>query len=460
MIRALLAALAALFLVPAASAQTVPASPAAEEVRTPAGVRLVHYHLPAETEQAFSWWWRDRHAVHSLDKAGLIALAPGLLATGGTKRLDAGALEEEFKDFGVSFGLSRNRTATLGELAGPAENIAEGARLLGEILSTPRFPAINLKRRQRGIIRSRAAGRNNGEAIAREALTLAIAGASPLAKAVNFQPPSTVTDVSIDDVENWWRAVLARSNLTVVSAGPLPRAETERLVDIAFGALPAEGETKPQIPFEPRRSGKTVVIRMDVPQSILLMGAPVVWSGSAAEGVSRSIAMQALGGSSSSRLFVAIRERLGAAYGASSSIGPFYREHSIFAMQAAVAHEKLQPARAAMRAEYDAFRATGVRQALVEANKRRLLASQADTLRKARAAANAIRGGLLNGLGVDYLARVPDWINGQTADAINMKIRERLPEELLTVIVTPAADGIEANCVIAEIEALETCFAN
>ncbi|MGL5138927.1 MAG: M16 family metallopeptidase, partial [Beijerinckiaceae bacterium] len=334
-------------LAPLRAQTAAPATPVAEEVRTPAGIRLIHYPLPSETEQTFSWWWRDRHAIHDLDKAGLLTLAPGLLAYGGTARLDAGALEEEFKDIGVSLGLSRSRTATLGELSGPVENFADGARLLGEILSEPRLPVITLKRRQRAIIKGRAASRNNGEAVAREALTLSIIGASPLAKAINYEPSSTVTDVTTADIDAWRKAVLARANLTLVSAGPLPRAEAERLADIAFAALPAESKIKPYIPFEPRRTGKTVVITKDVAQSFLLMGAPVVWSASAAQGVSRSIAMQALGGSSSSRLFVAIRERLGAAYGASSSIGPLYRDHSIFSMQAAVAHDKLLAARAA-----------------------------------------------------------------------------------------------------------------
>lgn len=425
---------------------------------TAGGVRLVHRYLPGETEHSFAFHWRDQHLLQNLDKAGLQFLAPQVAVYGGSRRLNAGALEEEIKDLGVSIRVNRSRTLTLGELSGLATAMDDAAKLVREVLVEPRMPAITLRRRQRDLLASIRASAADGEAMARETMILAVVGDVPLARSVTLRPTSTVSDVTLDDIQNWHRSVLARDNLTVVSAGPLPRHEAERLTDVMFAGLPAHAARLPDLSFEPRRANRTIVVTRQVPQSVLIMGAAVNWSGTGATGVSREIARTALGGSNG-RLFIAIREQLGAAYGASASFSPLLMQHNMFSMQASVAHDKLGVARAAMRKEYDTFLEQGVNATIVGANQRRLRAAHADQMRRGSSSASVIRGGLINGQTIEFINRVPDWIDGQKAETINAMIREHLPTELITVIVTPSADGLNADCVIADTAEIERCFA-
>jgi zinc protease len=428
--------------------------------RTPGGIRLVHILLKGEKDQSFSMTWRDRLIQHAPEKAGLLQLAPALVAAGGAGPLDAGALEEELKDIGGYFSLSRGRAAAFGDVVAPIEQFEATLKLLRSALTEPRMPAITLERRKRFLLNGRKANREKAESLAREAMTLALTGDHPVAATVSLTPLTTVTSVTTADVDGWRKAILARSNLTVTAAGPLTREAAADLVDSTFGGLPEKDDDRDGIPFINRPPlAKTIVIESPVAQSAILAGGPVTWSNGGAEGISRSLAISVLGGGSRSRLFIAIREKLGAAYGASASISAILGREGIFGMEAAVANDKVAAALAAMRSEYAAFREKGVTADEIDPIKRRMVSSFPETMRRAGSASSTIRGAIQNGLPFDAPDRQTGWINGQTVDGINALIRERLPEKLTVIVVAPTAAGLGADCVIKSLDELKTCLA-
>jgi len=427
--------------------------------RTPGGIRLVHIQLPEEKEQVFSMAWRDRLALRQTDKAGLLSLAPGLLTAGGAGPLDGGALEEELRDIGAGLSLSRTRMATLGQVSAPAAGFEAAALLLRSVLIEPRSPRITLERQKRFRLNDSRGARERAASIAQQALALSIVGDHPIAATISLRPETTITSVEAADVEAWRKAILARRNLVVVSAGPLSREAAAALADRVFGDLPADSQDGEPTPFtlpQPRR--KTIVVERPVEQSVILAGGPVRWASSGPDGAARAMAMSALGGGFRSRLFVAIRERLGAAYGASAGVAPLAGPQGVFAMEAAVANDRVGAALAAMRSEYAAFRERGVTADEIEPMKRRMLNSWADTMRRSGSAASAIRAALLNGLPPDSPDRQAGWVRRQTAETVNALIRERLPEALTTIVVTPKAEGLDADCVIASLDELARCL--
>ncbi|MFM9976368.1 MAG: M16 family metallopeptidase [Beijerinckiaceae bacterium] len=451
-----------------AKAQTAPAfapstsAPPASTVyaisagKTPGGISLVHLQIPEEKDQAFSFYWTDREIQHMPEKAGLLVLAPGLISIGGAGALDSGALEEELKDLGGFFSLSRGRSTALGDLFAPREQIEAVARLLQSALSEPRLPEITLTRRKRFLLNGLKASREKAENLAREALNLIVVGDHPIARTIHYLPQSTITDVSVADIEAWRKSVLRRG-LTIVAAGPLRREEAAALVDSTFGSLPEGTSTRAAIPLTLQSLAKTIVIERNVEQSVILSGAGVQWRSGGAEGISRNLAMNALGGSNRSQLFIAIREKLGAAYGASSSISSLLGRNSLFAMEASVANDKVGAALAAMRNEYQLFREKGVTAESIDPVKRRMISGFPDSMRKAGSAASIIRTGMINDLGPDAANQYQDWVREQTPERINSLIRERLPEALTTIIVTPSAQGLGADCVIRSIDELPRC---
>lgn len=428
------------------------------ESRTAAGLRLVHLQIPDEKDQVFALAWRDRLIQRMPDKAGLLTLAPSLVANGGAGPLDAGAFEEELRDIGGSVSLNRTRTATLGQIAAPAEQFEAAAMLMRSALMKPRLPRITLERQKRFRLSESRAARERPQAMAQQALALGLIGDHPLASTVTYRPETTISDVAVTDVDAWRKAVLAKRNLTIVSAGPLSRDAAAALADRVFGDLPAESAEGETVAFDftaPR--ARTIVIERPVEQSVILAGGGIRWPTAGPEGVSRGIATAVLGGGSRSRLFAAIRERLGAAYGASASVTAVLGPQGIFAMDAAVSNDKVGVALAAMRNEYELFRERGVTAEELEPIKRRLLNALPEAMRRAGSAASTIRGALLNGSPFDAPDRQALWVRAQTPERVNALIRERLPERLTTIVVTPSAAGLGADCVIASLDELHRC---
>jgi zinc protease len=432
--------------------------------KTAAGIRMVHVRMDDAKEQNLAFFWRDRHVLHNPDKVGMLVLATSLLMTGGSQALDGGALGEDLKDLGAGISMRRTMAFTLGELSAPNEAINETADLLKQVIATPRLPEKSLERAKRSAVGSVKAARERPAAIAERAMSALFVGDHVLGSVASFEPPTVITSVTTSDIDAWRKAVLARDNLVVVSAGRLTREESAALVDRIFGALPETAVIVPAIPFEPRHVARTIVIERPVEQSIILAGTTTRWN-SANDGQSRSIAMNILGGGTSSRLFVAIREKLGAAYGAQAGISAMLGGHFQFSMQASVANEKVGPALAAMHGEHARFIRDGVTEAEVAPIKTRMLTSQAETMRRPGSAASAIRTALTLGMPFDSPDSFGDRLSKISAADISTLIKDRLKAQLTTIVVTPSAaalagEGITVDCVIKSLDELKTCKLN
>ncbi len=427
--------------------------------RTPGGLRLVHILLPGEKDQVFSLAWRDRLTQRAPEKAGLLLLAPGLLQSGGAGALDGGALEEELRDIGAGLSLSRTRTATIGQVSAQAKDFEAAAMLMRSVLTEPRLPRITLERQKRFRLNEARGGRERAATIAQQALALSIIGDHPFAATIGFRPDSTISSVELSDVDAWRKAILARRNLTIVSAGPLPRDAAASLADRAFGDLPADSQEGEPVPFTlPQPKARTIVIERPVEQSVIVAGGPVRWASGGADGAARAMAMSVLGSGFRSRLYSAIREKLGAAYGASAGVSAIAGQNGVFAMESSVANDKVGAALAAMRQEYATFREGGVKPDEIEPIKQRMVNSFAETMRRPGSAAAAIRGAFLNGLPPDSPDRQVGWIRRQNAESVSALVRERLPDALTVILVTPKAEGLGADCVIGSLDELSRCL--
>jgi zinc protease len=455
----------ALLAIDRASAQSSPAvvqtHSGISDGKTAAGIRMVHMRLDDAKEQNLAFFWRDRHVLHNPDKVGMLVLATSLLMTGGSQALDGGALGEDLKDLGAGISMRRTMAYTLGELSAPNEAINETADLLKQVIATPRLPEKSLERAKRSSVK---AARERPAAIAERVLSDLLVGDHVLGTAWRFEPSTVITSVTTSDIDAWRKAVMARDNLVVVSAGRLTREDSAQLVDRIFGALPESAVIVPATPFQPRQVARTIVIERPVEQSIIMAGNTTRWN-SAVEGQSRSIAMSILGGSSSSRLFVAIRDKLGAAYGAQAGISAMLAGHFQFSMQASVANEKVGPALAAMHGEYARFIRDGVTEAEVAPIKTRMVTSQAETMRRPGSAASAIRTALTLGMPFDAPDSFGDRLSKISAVDINAVIKDKLNASLTTIVVTPSVaalegSGLTVDCVIKSLDELKSCKLN
>src|SRR5262249_52979970 len=126
-----------------------------------------------------------------------------------------------------------------------------------------------------------------------------------------------------------------------------------------------------------------------VVQTVIAAGGPT--SGAMTPDFARlQLAVAALGGGPSARLWRAVREKLGAAYGISASLQAIDLNTPTLFVRTAVANDQAKDALAAIRAEYAGFLANGIADAELEALNSGFVQSHRERLRRAPTLAAAL----------------------------------------------------------------------
>ncbi len=427
------------------------------DARSPGGIRLIHLRIANDTFQTFDFAWTDGVAIASGTKQGLLTLAPNLLIRGGAGELDGGAFEEALKDLKGGISFNSGRTHTLGRASAPPSSLPEVLALLKTTMDTPRLPEKNLARLKRQILEGVAASREKADSIANDAMMTLLVGDHPVLPALVDSPLSSIQSVTREDVQQWRQSVFAREGIIVVAAGPYDRNAAELAADTAFAGLPASTAPVAVPPLVLRNPARLVVIERPLAQSYILAGGPTGWI-DRNDNPARNLAMTILGSGFESRLFKAVREELGAAYGSGAYVSFLFPRTAYFAMNAAVDNSKVGPALAAMRREYEKFRLEGVTEKELAGQRTRALTGFRTAMSRSGSAASI----LINSVVAELRATVPNDFERKVAavvpERLNATLREQLPEKLTIVVVTPSAEGLQADCVIKDIAEISRCL--
>lgn len=423
--------------------------------RTPAGLAFRHVHMPEEHSQALYFAWKDATASSMAGKEALPTLATALIME-GPRGMSRSAMIEDLRDLRatVSFGATVN--VTQGHLVAPSEKFADAARLFARTLADPALPADRLA----DLAKSHAVGsrqaEGNPETQAQRLLARLMIGESSY-RSYTTTAPAMFERVTLDDIDRWRKDVLVREGLILVAAGPLGATDIARAVDRIFADLSQAGKLLP--PAKPilHAPGKLVVLERPVVQTVIAAGGPMALAVTP-DLVRTQLAVAALGGNPSARLWKAVRERLGAAYGVSTSLQPVDLETRTLVIRTAVANEKAKGALAAIREEYARLIAEGVTDEQLEALKQVFITSHRDRLRRAPSVAANVLTQVLHDFPDEYLASYEARVRGYDRTAVNADMRATFPKPPLTVVaVTPSADGLAADCVIRSPDELARC---
>ncbi len=111
------------------------------------------------------------------------------------------------------------------------------------------------------------------------------------------------------------RRILARDVLKIAVVGDIDAATAGRLIDVAFGSLPAKAERRDVPDVTPQGLGRRIVVDLDVPQAVVTFGG-LGLARNDPDFMAAYILNHVLGGGSfSSRLYREVREKRGLAYG-------------------------------------------------------------------------------------------------------------------------------------------------
>ncbi len=409
-----------------------------ERVVSPGGIEAWLVHEPAVPMIAVDFAFAGGAAQDPAGKVGTANFVASLLDEGAGD-LDSKTFHARLERKAIELSFQADRDALRGSLRTLTENRDEAFDYLRLALTAPRFEQADVE-----IIRAqilsvvRRATTSPNEVASLRWWQTAFAD-HPYGRPVDGTLES-VPVITVDDLKDYTRRVLARSNLKIAIVGDIDAATVSAMLDRVFGALPAHPELVPVANVSPKGLGRRIVVKLDVPQAVVTFGGPGI-ARNDPDFMAGYLVNHILGGGAfSSRLYQEVREKRGLAY-------------SVYDSLVWLNHTALFLGGTATRADR-----AGETLDLIGKEIRRLAESgpTADELAKAKAYLNGsfalnldtsskIAGLLvqlqLDGLGIDYFARRPEMINAVTLDDAR-RVAKRLLDSGLLVTVAGRPDGV------------------
>jgi zinc protease len=412
-----------------------------ERVVSPSGIEAWLVHEPAVPLIAMDFAFVGGAVQDGAGKEGTATLVASLLDD-GVGDFDSKTFHDRLERKAVELSFQAERDTLRGALRTLSTNRDEAFEDLRLALAAPRFDASDIElNRGQLLSRLRRAAASPNE-IANERWWQAAFVDHPYGRPVAGTLES-VPAITVDDLKDYTRRVLARGNLKVAVVGDIDAEAVKTMLERVFGGLPKQPQLRPVGNVSPQGLGQRIFVKLDVPQAVVTFGG---------RGIARKdpdfmaayIVNHILGGGSfSSRLYQEVREKRGLAY-------------SVYDNLVWLKYSALFLGTTATRADR-----TGETLGIIEKEIRRLAEDgpTADELAKAKAYLNgafalnldtsskiaALLVQMQNDdLGIDYIARRSEMINVVTLDDAR-RVAKRLLDGGLLVTVVGRPEGIAST---------------
>ena len=430
--RAVVALLALPLLAAPALATTI------ERVVSPGGIEAWLVHEPAVPMIAIDFAFVGGAAQDSLGKGGTATLVASLLDEGAGE-FDAKTFHARLERRAIELGFQAERDTLRGTLRTLTENKEEAFDYLRLALTRPRFDPSDVE-----VIRAQVASllrrvESSPTDIANLRWWQVAFADHPYGRPVNGTLESVPT-VTIADLKDYTRRVLARGNLKVAVVGDIDAESVKVMLDRVFGALPAQPELKPVPNVLPQGMGRRVVVKLDVPQAVVTFGGPGI-ARKDPDFMAAYIVNHILGGGAfSSRLYQEVREKRGLAYSVYDSL--VWLNHSaLFLGGTATRADRAGETLAVIDKEFHRLAEDGPTADELAKAKAYLNGSfvlNLDTSSKIAALLVQLQ---LDGLGIDYFTRRPEMINGVTLEDAR-RVAKRLLDSGMLVTIAGQPEGL------------------
>jgi len=430
--RAVVALLALPLLAAPALATTI------ERVVSPGGIEAWLVHEPAVPMIAIDFAFVGGAAQDALGKGGTATLVASLLDEGAGE-FDAKTFHARLERRAIELGFQAERDTLRGTLRTLTENKEEAFDYLRLALTRPRFDPSDVE-----VIRAQVASllrrvESSPTDIANLRWWQVAFADHPYGRPVNGTLESVPT-VTIADLKDYTRRVLARGNLKVAVVGDIDAESVKVMLDRVFGALPAQPELKPVPNVLPQGMGRRVVVKLDVPQAVVTFGGPGI-ARKDPDFMAAYIVNHILGGGAfSSRLYQEVREKRGLAYSVYDSL--VWLNHSaLFLGGTATRADRAGETLAVIDKEFHRLAEDGPTADELAKAKAYLNGSfvlNLDTSSKIAALLVQLQ---LDGLGIDYFTRRPEMINGVTLEDAR-RVAKRLLDSGMLVTIAGQPEGL------------------
>ena len=289
--------------------------------------------------------------------AGLSTFAADLLTRGTTTRTAqqiATAIEQTGGDLSASASDDQINVgvSVLSESTDLAFN------LLGDVVLNPTFPQAEVDTERERMLNSLQSSLADPGEVANRALKAIVYGSHPYGRSETEQSIKAITR---NDIETYYQAQRNPKSALLVIAGDITPEEALRQAKAAFGNWAATGPAvQPAFPVPPERQARQIYLvdRPGSTQAEVMVG-HIGLRGSSPDRFAVQVANQVLGGGSTSRLFMDLREQHGYTYGVGSGFS-LPRDLGEFVIEGAVRNQVVEPALQAILAEMEQMRSVPV----------------------------------------------------------------------------------------------------
>jgi zinc protease len=413
-----------------------------ERVVSPGGIEAWLVRDTSVPLLSLEFSFRGGAALDPAGKEGRADFTADLM-TEGAGDLDSQAFQKVLEDRSIRLGFDAGLDTVQGSLRTLAVNRDTAVDLLRLALTRPRFDAADVERVRAQKLADLARASTNPNSIARRAWAAAAYPEHPYGRD-SRGTPGTVKSLGPDDFRTFVAERLARDNLVIGAVGDITAAELGPLIDRAFGGLPARSLPANVPATSPQGEGRTILVRMSVPQSVVVFGAASVKRDDPDYYVALVANYILGGGGFNSRLTNEVREKRGLAYSMFTGLSPLDHAGQFTGgtgTQNARLAETLQVTREVLQRMRDAGPTA---EELADA-KRNLTGSFALGLDSTGRIARTLVGMQYEKLGIDYLDKRNGYIEAVTLEQARTIARRLFDDRRLLVVVVGNPSGFVAS---------------
>jgi zinc protease len=327
----------------------------------------------------------------------------------------------------------------------------EAFDLLRTALTSPHFEAADVERIRTQVLSGLRRDTTNPTSLAgRKFLEVAFGDHA-------YGRPSTgtlesVPTINVADMKDYVARVLARDTLRIAVVGDVDPDTLGKLLDKAFGTLPAKANLTPVPDVIAAKPPQRAFIPLDVPQTVVTFGGPGIRRHDP-DFMAGYVVNHILGGGGlSSRLYREVREKRGLAYSVYESLLWMDRS-AVFVGNTGTRADRAGETVDAIEKEVRRIAEEGPTQAELDDAKSYLKGSQMLALDTSSKLAQALLQYQLDKLPIDYIEKRNALVDAVTLDDAKRAAKRLWGQGLLTVIVgrapqaaaQPAAAAPKAN---------------
>jgi zinc protease len=379
-------------------------------------------------------------------KPGVANFAASMLDEGAGD-LDSSAYHERLERRAIQLNFNVSRDYVRGSLKMLKENSDEAFDLLRLALTSARFddePMVRIRSQLLSIVRRSS---TNPNSIAHREFWANAYPGHPYARETTGTLDSLPT-IEAADLKAYVQHAFARDNVKIAVVGDIDAEHVGKLLDIAFGGLPAKAQLAPVPDAKFVTTPKQVFLPLDVPQTAIMFGGPGIKRADP-DFMAAYIVNHVLGGGSlSGRLYHEVREKRGLAYSVSESLS--WMQHADqFIGATATRTDKADEAVATIAGELRRMSEQGPTQEELDGAKSYLKGAQMLSLDSSTKIAGALVQYQLDNLGIDYIQRRPAIIDAVTLDDAKRVAKRIWGQGLLSVSVGRAVQATAQTAPVA-----------